>query len=62
MIKIKRLIAKILYWFGCKPSYSTGIHDKLTCGYGELSHDGFWEYSLSDGEENRYTIIKNKKK
>lgn len=25
---------------------STGVHDKLTYGYGKLDSNGFWEYEI----------------
>lgn len=34
-----------------KPWYSTGIHDGLTCGYGKLSDNGFWQYPVRALEE-----------
>jgi hypothetical protein len=43
-------IAKLLKFLGFKPKVSTGIHGYLTYGYGELSHNGFWQYPLPDGE------------
>jgi len=31
---------------GIPPTYSTGINDCLTCGYGKLDEWGFWEFPL----------------
>jgi hypothetical protein len=31
---------------GEKPAYSTGICGELTCGYGELDCNGYWEFPL----------------
>jgi hypothetical protein len=31
-------------------SCSSGIHDYITCGYGLLDANGFWQYPLPDGE------------
>lgn len=33
---------------GEKPSFSTGIHDGITCGYGDLDQNGFWEWPLPE--------------
>ena len=44
---MKRLIAKLLKWLGIKPFYSTGIANaEMTCGYGKLDFNGYWEYPL----------------
>lgn len=29
-----------------RPCYSTGIHGGTTCGYGELSHNGYWQFPV----------------
>lgn len=34
------------YENGEKPCYSTGIDNSLTCGYGALNAEGFWEFPL----------------
>lgn len=47
---MKRFIAKLLKLLGIKPNVSTGIHGYITYGYGELSHNGFWQYPLEDGK------------
>lgn len=39
-------IALARYRAGEKPTYSTGICGKLTCGYGELDCNGYWEFPL----------------
>ena len=44
--KIKEFIAKLLYFIGIKPCYSTGICGSSTCGYGKLDRNGYWEYPL----------------
>lgn len=31
---------------GEKPSYSTGICENITCGYGRLDPCGYWEFPL----------------
>jgi hypothetical protein len=33
------------------PTYSTGVHDKLTCGYGRVDHNGFWQFPVRSKEE-----------
>jgi len=38
--------AKILYRMGMKPRYSMGICESLTCGYGKLDDNGYFEYPL----------------
>lgn len=48
---LQRIMAKLLYVIGFKPTWSTGIHDKLTVGYGKLSENGFWQYPLDVDEE-----------
>lgn len=39
---------------GEKPTYSTGICGSITCGYGELDANGYWEFPLYniESEEN----------
>lgn len=32
---------------GEKPTYSTGICGALTCGYGKLDENGYWEFPLN---------------
>ena len=39
-------IALSRYQAGEKPTYSTGICGELTCGYGELDSNGYWEFPL----------------
>lgn len=46
-----KLVARVLRLLGFRPGYSTGIHDGLTCGYGELDTNGFWQYPLPDPPE-----------
>ena len=43
---MKHFIAILLKKLGFRPYYSTGIHDKETCGYGKLDTNGFWEFPL----------------
>ena len=31
---------------GEKPNYSTGICGALTCGYGKLDKNGYWEFPI----------------
>ena len=44
-------IAKCLQTAGYKPRYSTGIHGRITSGFGELDFNGFFQYPLPDREE-----------
>lgn len=39
---------------GVRPSSSTGIHDGLTMGYGQLDQHGFWQYPLPQVFVNAY--------
>lgn len=32
---------------GEKPGYSTGVCGTLTCGYGRLDENGYWEFPLN---------------
>jgi hypothetical protein len=43
---MKEKIAKVLYFFGFKPTYSQGLHGGTTCGYGTLDPNGYFEYPL----------------
>lgn len=38
--------AMVRFFNGEEPGFSTGICEFLTCGYGKLSHLGYWEYPL----------------
>ncbi len=46
-------IAAFLEAAGRKPKISTGIHDRITRGYGRLDEFGLWQFPLPDGEEVR---------
>lgn len=35
---------------GEKPSFSTGVCESLTCGYGELDPYGYWQFPLYPAE------------
>jgi len=39
-------IALNKFYSGEQPTYSTGVCGSLTCGYGELDFNGYWEYPL----------------
>lgn len=41
-------VAITLFMSGEFPSYSTGICDNITAGYGKLDWDGYWQYPLPD--------------
>jgi hypothetical protein len=43
---MKRIIADILYLFGAKPTFSTGIGGEITCGYGRVDALGYFNYPL----------------
>ena len=47
----KGLVAGALHLFGVTPSWSHGIHEGVTAGYGSLDDYGFWEYPLIVIEE-----------
>jgi len=47
---MKRIIAQLLKFLGFRPHASTGIHEYITYGYGDLDSNGFWQYPLPDGE------------
>lgn len=36
---------------GEEPGFSSGVCDSLTCGYGKLDHNGYWEFPLYPAEE-----------
>lgn len=36
---------------GEQPSFSTGICESLTCGYGTLDDSGYWEFPLYPAEQ-----------
>ena len=36
---------------GKKPAFSTGICESLTCGYGKLDDNGYWEFPLYPAEK-----------
>ncbi len=42
------IIAQYLKGLGHRPSWSTGIHEGYTCGYGYIDELGYWEYPLWD--------------
>lgn len=44
-------VALRLYNSGKRPSFSTGICDSLTCGYGNLCENGYWEFPLYPAEK-----------
>lgn len=37
---------------------STGIHDGLTYGHGDLDHLGFWEIDCHEGEKHFASLTK----
>lgn len=36
---------------GEQPSFSTGICENLTCGYGTLDNSGYWQFPLYPAED-----------
>ena len=46
MEKIRCLIGECLFKIGFKPYWSTGIHGGTTCGYGNLSDNGYFTFSV----------------
>ena len=40
------IIALFLKFIGIKPKYSTDIVGNLTCGYGEIDWNGYFQYPL----------------
>lgn len=36
---------------GKMPTFSTGVGDELTCGYGALDEYGYWEFPLYPAEK-----------
>jgi hypothetical protein len=39
-------VAIVMWEEGKKPTYSTDIADNISCGYGKLDWNGFWEFPL----------------
>lgn len=46
MNAVNDAIALSRYQIGEQPTYSTGICGTITCGYGELDCNGYWEFPL----------------
>jgi hypothetical protein len=40
-----------VYGSGCAPSFSSGICESVTAGYGRLDYYGYWEYPLIVDQE-----------
>lgn len=45
-----------LYFAGVKPSYSTGICESITAGYGKLDYLGYFEYPLEVDQDTWHII------
>jgi hypothetical protein len=45
-IEVREDIAQFLFAVGVKPSYSSGLGEEITRGYGDLDMNGYWEYPL----------------
>jgi hypothetical protein len=41
---------------GEKPSFSTGVCESLTCGYGRLDDSGYFEFPLYPAERYLYPL------
>lgn len=53
-------IAIFAYMLDYIPSYSTGICENLTCGYGMLDRNGYWQFPLyPDVTPEAFDIIKD---
>lgn len=46
---------------GEEPRFSSGVCDDLTCGYGELSQWGYWQFPLYPAEKYSKLLKKRKK-
>lgn len=49
--------AKQMYKEGQPPSYSSGICESITAGYGRLDEYGYWEYPLMVDQKTQRIII-----
>lgn len=47
-LDLRNKIANVLFGSGVKPKYSHGICGALTCGYGELDFNGYWQFPVSE--------------
>ena len=43
--------AELRWARGDDPSFSTGLCDNLTCGYGKLDDYGYWQFPLYPAED-----------
>ena len=50
----EHIIAIARYKLGEKPSFSTGIDDIVTIGYGNLDNNGFWEFTIPYDQLNEH--------
>lgn len=41
---LQRQIGRILYALGRPLTYSMGLADEVTAGYGEINDNGYWQY------------------
>ena len=46
-----------MFHSGMKPSYSTGICESLTAGYGELDAYGYWEFPLTVNQTTLEIVV-----
>jgi hypothetical protein len=42
---------------GERPSFSVGVCESLTCGYGKLDHNGYFEFPLYPAEKYRVKSV-----
>ena len=59
---IKEHEAELRWQSGQRPSFSTGICESLTCGYGKLDYNGYWEFPLYPAEDYLPNGMKTKEK
>lgn len=50
----QRFVGAVLYAVGWPYNISSGIHGGITCGYGELDNNGFWQYPAPRKVERMY--------
>lgn len=46
---------------GEEPKFSTGVCESLTCGYGELSEYGYWQFPLYPAEKYSQLLLNRAK-
>jgi hypothetical protein len=56
----RKIVGSLLYRVGVKPCHSTGICGAMTCGYGVLSSNGYWQYPVIKQERELNQELKEK--